>query len=100
MLQKLLDALLQRTGVARHDVALALTPNLSDKEQNEFQQHFGFSSHQVSLGQANCHGHLQGTDFVVNYLSMLENHKPESGKYVVAASHGMGFMAGVALLRM
>ena len=40
------------------------------------------------------------SDFLINYLSMLARDKVEKGRYFIAASHGMGFLAEASLLRM
>ncbi len=99
-LRALLEALLERTEVKREEVAYALYPNLSLEDQQEFADALGFSPGQINRDNIKQHGHLQGTDFIVNYLSLVESRAVEKGRYLVAASHGMGFLAGVSLLRL
>lgn len=98
-LRQATDALLERAGVRLSDIAFALYPNLSRQDQMEFQEALGLKAEQMCLSARAAHGHLQGTDFVVNYLAMLEDGGIHSGDYFLAASHGMGFMAGVSLFR-
>jgi 3-oxoacyl-[acyl-carrier-protein] synthase III len=45
------------------------------------------------------YGHLLGTDFPLNYLSLVENGKVKQGDYILAVSHGMGATAAVTLIR-
>jgi len=99
-LNAMLGTLLDRTGVKRGDVVFALYPNLSREDQQQFADAMGFGSHQINGDNRESHGHLQGTDFVANYLSMIESGAVGKGQYFLAASHGMGFLAGVSLLRL
>ena len=98
-LQRLSARLLERQGVKREEVTYALYPNLSAEDQTQFAEALGFAPEQIETENRKAHGHLQGTDFVLNYLSMVEKGLVEKGRYVLAASHGMGFLAGVTLLR-
>jgi 3-oxoacyl-[acyl-carrier-protein] synthase-3 len=98
-LRRLSSTLLDRAGVRFEDVTFFLYPNISSQDQAEFQQAFGATENHMCLSNRETHGHLQGTDFVLNYLSMLENGSVPEGAYVLAASHGMGFLAGVSLIR-
>jgi 3-oxoacyl-[acyl-carrier-protein] synthase-3 len=98
-LNNMLGSVLTRAGVSREDVVFALYPNLSCEDQQQFAERLGFSSDQINSDNRKSTGHLQGTDFVVNYLSMIESAQVDKGKYFVAASHGMGFLSGVSLLR-
>jgi 3-oxoacyl-[acyl-carrier-protein] synthase-3 len=99
-LQSLATKTLQRAGVKNEEIVFALYPNLSESDQQEFRKHFGLRGDQIACNIRRNHGHLQGTDFVINYLSMLDGGKVSSGQYFLAASHGMGFLSGVTLLRM
>jgi 3-oxoacyl-[acyl-carrier-protein] synthase-3 len=99
-LNTMLETLLERTGAKRQDVAFALYPNLSCEDQLQFADALGFSSGQINGDNRKSHGHLQGTDFVINYLSMIDSGAVDKGQYFLAASHGMGFLAGVSLLRL
>ena len=99
-LRTMLGNVLERTGVKREEIVFLLYPNLSAQDQQQFADGIGLSSAQMNRHNRKSHGHLQGTDFVINYLSMIESGMVEKGKYFVAASHGMGFLAGVSLLKM
>lgn len=99
-LRAMLVTLLERTGVRREELVFALYPNLSHEDQQQFVEALGFGSGQFDADQRKHRGHLQGTDFAVNYLSMIESGAVAKGQYFVAASHGMGFLAGVALLQL
>ncbi len=99
-LKTMFETLLERAGVKREDVVFGLYPNLSSEDQQQFAEALGFTASQVNRDDRKAHGHLQGTDFVVNYLSLLKNGTAQEGQYFLAASHGMGFLAGVSLLRL
>jgi 3-oxoacyl-[acyl-carrier-protein] synthase-3 len=100
ILNDMLGTLLARAGVEREDVVFALYPNLSCDDQQQFADGMRFNSDQINSNNRKGHGHLHGTDFVINYLSMAESGTVDTGQYFVVASHGMGFLAGVSLLRM
>ncbi|CAN5531332.1 ketoacyl-ACP synthase III [soil metagenome] len=99
-LRTMLETLLERNGIGRDEISFALYPNLSQKDQEEFIEATGFSASQINTENRKWHGHLQGTDLVLNYLSMLEEGAVAKGRYFLAASHGMGFLAGVSLLQL
>lgn len=100
VLNELLETLLRRAEVKRSDVVYALYPNLSAEDQEQFAAAMGFGPDQFDHQNRKSHGHLQGTDFIVNYLSMIESGTVEKGSCFLAASHGMGFLSGLTLLRM
>lgn len=95
----MVDALLKRNEVKREDIVFGLYPNISAEDQNEFATVVGLGPDQINSSNGKSYGHLQGTDFVVNYLSLIESGALRKGEYFLAASHGMGFLAGVTLLR-
>ena len=99
-LMRLSRALMERAGIGFKDVAFALYPNISHEDEVQFQQASGLRPNQMMTANRSTHGHLQGNDFVLNYLSMVDGGARQKGDYVLAASHGMGFLAGVSLIRM
>ena len=98
-LGRLLDRVLARHDLQRADVAFALYPNLSAEDQRDFADALGLQPSQLNLRNLKSHGHLQGTDFVVNYLSMVGGGVVKKDLYFIAASHGMGFLGGVTLFQ-
>jgi hypothetical protein len=80
-------------------VASALLPNLSSEDQSIMQEQLGLQSGQVGVLNRKMYGHLQGNDFVLNYLAAVESGSAATGNYMLAASHGMGFMPAAALIR-
>lgn len=98
-LRQMTDTILTRAGIGLNDVAYVLYPNLSRQDQAEFQQALALKPEQMCSSMLRSHGHLQGTDLVVNYLAMLESGTVKPGDYFLAASHGMGFMPAVTLFR-
>lgn len=98
-LRQMADTLLERAKISSSEVAFVLYPNISYQDQMEFQEAFGLKTEQMCQSERSTHGHLQGSDFVVNYLAMLASGAVHTGDYFLAASHGMGFLAGVSLFR-
>ncbi len=91
--------LLKRAGIHWDDLACVIYPNISSEDQNQLQQVFNGKMAPACAFNRTTHGHLQGTDFVLNYLSVLEKRELRPGDYMLAVSHGMGALAGVSLIR-
>jgi 3-oxoacyl-[acyl-carrier-protein] synthase-3 len=98
-LRKMSDELLARAGLALSDVACVLCANISAQDEVELQKHFENKISPVCAANRELHGHLQGTDFPLNYLSVIESGKVNKGDYVLAVSHGMGATTAATLLR-
>jgi 3-oxoacyl-[acyl-carrier-protein] synthase III len=92
-------ALLKRAGVDWDDLACVIYPNISSEDQDQLRPVFNEKMAPACALNRAKHGHLQGTDFVLNYLSVIENGGMRQGDYMLAASHGMGALAGVSLIR-
>lgn len=98
-LQKVSRTLLDRSGLQLDDVASVVSPNISAEDHQQLQPIFGGKIAGVCASNRETHGHLQGSDFVLNYLSLMESGSVCAGDYVLAASHGMGATAGASLIR-
>jgi 3-oxoacyl-[acyl-carrier-protein] synthase III len=98
MLQ-LANKVLDRAGVKFEDVKYVVYPNISLEDQSAFRGAFGVKPEQICSGNLATHGHLQGNDLVLNYLSLVQDGAVSVGDYILICSHGMGFMAGVSLIR-
>ena len=88
-----------RAGLTLSDVACVLCSNISAQDEAAIQQVFDNKVSPVCAANRELHGHLQGTDFPLNYLSLVESGKVKQGDYILAVSHGMGATAAVTLLR-
>ena len=100
VLQRLAHNVLERAGLPLETVTYFLYPNISASDQAEFMQAFGLNNEQICLTNRAKHGHVQATDFVLNYLSMLsEVEALHDGDYILMCSHGMGFLSGVTLVQ-
>jgi 3-oxoacyl-[acyl-carrier-protein] synthase-3 len=91
--------LLERNGMTIGDIACAILPNLSRAHQSRLEEMLGLDPRQVCGCKLPDHGHLQGTDLVVNYLALMERSAINPGDHVLLVSDGMGFMSGAVLLR-
>jgi 3-oxoacyl-[acyl-carrier-protein] synthase III len=93
--QKMLD----QAGLSLKDVKHVVYPNISVEDQTAFREAFGLRLEQICTSNLRTHGHLQGNDLVLNYLSLQGDGALCEGDYILICSHGMGFMAGVSLVR-
>lgn len=98
-LRRMSDRLLGRAGLTLSDVGCVLCSNVSAEDEAAIQRVFENKVSPVCAANRQRHGHLQGTDFPLNYLSLVEGGKVKQGDYILAVSHGMGATAAVTLLR-
>jgi len=98
-LRRMSDKLLERAGIKLSDVACVLCSNISSQHEAAMQEAFEDKVSPVCAANRESHGHLQGTDFPLNYLSLTESGSVRQGDYVLGVSHGMGATAAVTLLR-
>lgn len=98
-LRRMSDELLKRAGLSLSDVACVLCSNISAQDEAAMEQAFENKVSPVCASNRELHGHLLGTDFPLNYLSLANRRELKPGDYVLAVSHGMGATAAVTLLR-
>jgi len=98
-LRRMSDQLLERAGSKFSDVACVLCSNISAQDEAAMQQAFEDKVSPVCASNRESHGHLQGTDFPLNYLSLSESGSIKQGDHVLGISHGMGATAAVSLFR-
>jgi 3-oxoacyl-[acyl-carrier-protein] synthase-3 len=98
-LRRMSDELLERAGLKFSDVSCVLCSNISALDEAALQQAFANKVSPVCATNRESHGHLQGTDFPLNYLSLMEAGIVKEGDFVLGVSHGMGATAAVCLLR-
>jgi 3-oxoacyl-[acyl-carrier-protein] synthase-3 len=98
-LRRMSDELLKRVGLSLVDVACVLCSKISAEDEAAMQQAFENKVSPVCAANRELHGHLQGTDFPLNYLSLVESGNVNRGDYILAVSHGMGATAAVTLIR-
>lgn len=98
-LRQMSHKLLERAGLKLSDVACVLCANISAQDEAAIQEVFEGKVSSVCGSNRESHGHLLGTDFPLNYLSLIENGSAKQGEYVLGVSHGMGATAAVTLLR-
>lgn len=93
------DRLLERAQTTLSDVVSVLCANISAADEMAIQEAFEGKVAPVCASNRQSHGHLLGTDFPLNYLSVMESGSIKQGDYVLIVSHGMGATAAVSLLR-
>jgi 3-oxoacyl-[acyl-carrier-protein] synthase III len=90
----LLGAGLDETEVRHH-----IFPNLSAKDRAAYRAVWDAPASSIVDANLERHGHVQGTDLVLNLQSAIAAGDWEDDDVVLVGSHGMGFTAGVTLLR-
>jgi 3-oxoacyl-[acyl-carrier-protein] synthase-3 len=98
-LRRMTDDLLARAGLTLDDIACVLCANISAQDEAALQQGFAGKVSSVCAANRETHGHLQGTDFPLNYLSAIQSGTLEKGNHLLLVSHGMGATVAVSLLR-
>jgi 3-oxoacyl-[acyl-carrier-protein] synthase III len=98
-LRRMSDRLLERAEMNLSDVVSVLCANISAQDERAMQEAFEGRVAPVCASNRQAHGHLLGTDFPLNYLSLMESGSIKEGDYVLIVSHGMGATAAVSLLR-
>ncbi len=98
-LQQAGRSLLERAEIHLRDVAAVVCTNISLDDQAAFQRAFDGKVASVCAGNLESHGHLQGTDLVLNYLSLINSGAVQQGDYILVAAHGMGSMISASLIR-
>ena len=69
-LRRMSDKLLERAGLNLSDVACVLCSNISAQDEAAIQRFLRARFRRSVLPIVSLHGHLQGTDFPLNYLSL------------------------------
>ena len=95
--KRLGQSLLDGRGLGWNEVGQLIYTNISAEDQREFQSVLGVPEGRGDGSALKSHGHLQGTDLVVNYLEAAG--KAKSGEYAMLAAHGMGFMGSATLVQ-
>lgn len=98
-LRDTVQMLLERNALSIQDVSCAILPNLSRAHHARLEEMLGLRPEQVCACKLRDHGHLQGTDFVANYLAVTDRNGMKPGDHVLLVSDGMGTMSGAALVR-
>lgn len=98
-LRQMSDKLLERAGLTLSEVAFVLCSNVSAHDQAAMQERFAGKVSRVCETNRESHGHLQGTDFPLNYLSLIASGEVRKGDYILGVSHGMAATAAVSLLQ-
>jgi 3-oxoacyl-[acyl-carrier-protein] synthase-3 len=98
-LRQMSNRVLERSGLKLSDVACVLCSNISAQDESTMQEAFENKVSPLCASNRQSHGHLQGTDFPLNYLSLIESGSLKQGDYILGISHGMGATAAVSLLR-
>jgi len=91
------DRVLTRAGRPLADVRHLVFPNVSAVDQAAYRAVWDVPAAPVLESNRQRHGHVQATDLVLNLAHVTGACR--DGDLVLVGSHGMGFTAGVTLLR-
>ena len=89
----------QFAGVNLNDVAHYIGPNISAKDQSQFEDTFGLANDDPFKQNRRQYGHVQATDLVINLSQILENGGGHSKELGLVCSHGWGFLSGTMLIK-
>jgi 3-oxoacyl-[acyl-carrier-protein] synthase-3 len=98
MFRKVMRAVLNRAGKKQSDVAYFVYPTFSAWDQNAFCEAFEIPREKVFLAGL-CHGHLQETDMVLDYVDAMDAGHIKDGDLVMLTTNGAGFSWGATLLQ-
>lgn len=97
-LTALCGELLKERSLSLNEIAALVTTNLSADDQEAFVSGLGADAEMLVRDNLASHGHVHGTDLVLNYLTARVAN--EEGGTLLLGSHGMGFMPAATLLRL
>ena len=89
----------QAAGVNLNDVGNFIGPNISAKDQLQFEDTFGISKKDPFSRNRRQYGHVQATDLIVNLSQIIENRGMRVKEHGLVCSHGWGFLSGAMLVR-
>jgi 3-oxoacyl-[acyl-carrier-protein] synthase-3 len=98
-LARVARALLQRLGISAGQITFYITPNLSAADQAGCAAALEIEPGMSCTTCLSSHGHLQGTDFVLNWLCAVGGGRRREGDLILLGSHGMGFMTSASVVR-
>lgn len=90
------DALLERCGVRREAIGCAVLPNISAGERGRMLAALSLECEAPGAANLARFGHVLSSDLALNYAARGPR---AAGDHILLCSHGMGFMAGAALVR-
>lgn len=99
-LERLGDLVLDRAGRDRSDVRHFIFPNLSASDQAMCRAVWDAPASPIVDANRERQGHVQATDLVFNLETVTADDACVDGDLLLVGSHGMGFTAGVSLLRL
>jgi 3-oxoacyl-[acyl-carrier-protein] synthase-3 len=99
VLRMLGDRLLAQAEVGDGDVRHFVYPNVSAEDQALYQTVWQAPPSEIHEENRQGHGHVQATDLVLNFEATTTKGQCAEGDLVLLSSHGMGFTAGVTLIR-
>jgi 3-oxoacyl-[acyl-carrier-protein] synthase-3 len=97
-LRDMADRLLERNAMTLADVTAVICANVSAEDEAALQQMFENKISPVCSANRKQYGHLQGSDFPLNYLALVESGGVKEGDRILAISHGMASTVAVTLL--
>ena len=99
MFKKIIERVLERTGLAFENIDYFVYPTFSTWDQKNFIDAFKISTDKIYLKNLRCQGHVQESDMVINYMDAVRDGCIKPGDIVMVISNGAGFAWSAAIIR-
>ncbi|NOQ70369.1 MAG: hypothetical protein GQ574_00080 [Crocinitomix sp.] len=95
----LFNKVLRNNSLKIEDIDLVLYQNMSHNDYVGLKSALQLSEDQLHYGKMKGHGHVFGSDIIINMCHSTEQGKLEKAKNIVAISSGAGFSWAVSLIK-
>ena len=95
----LVDRILKKNRLSIDDIDLILYQNMSLNDYDGFINSLGIDKSKVYRKGLKGHGHIFGSDLVINFCLAHQEQRMQQGSNVLLISSGAGFSWGVTLVR-
>ena len=99
MFRKVMRDVLKQVGKKQQEVGYYIYPTFSTWDQKAFLEAFMIPAEKVFTQGLGCHGHLQETDMVLDYVDAMDQGNIRDGDLVMLTTNGAGFSWGAALIQ-
>ncbi|MCG8335255.1 MAG: hypothetical protein MJE63_12095 [Proteobacteria bacterium] len=98
MFNKVINSVLESTGLLFDDIDFFVYPSFSTWDQSNFMKAFNIPPEKIYLKNLKRLGHVQECDLVVNYVDAVADGMIKDGDKVMVVSNGAGFAWSAAVI--